>query len=269
METVEFIINRNDYQIKKDTIYMLCGYKKSGKDTLCNIMNNSSEKFMWEVYANPRIKEPFKISKVIHKSFSHQLKKEVFKKLTKEGLYDEMLSFDDIESIKDEVIPSFESFNNNLQIVFSKELTFRDFLIEFAKQERNKDPDVWCKKAFPDGLDLVKSNEEDKFFGFDNKIDNVKDIMITDWRYPNEFEYIKNLVGETNYKIITIRIFSSATLNNIYNSEEEEDIECMLDLVEPDYFFIRKINKDQEFESAKNIFPYLKNYKWIGYRDER
>lgn len=223
MEILEFSVNpNNEYHIKENIIYMLCGYKKSGKDTLCNIMNNfgqNSDDFLWEVYANPKIKEPFIISKVIHKSFSHQLKKEVLKKLTTEGIYKELISFDDVEAIKDEIIPTFDSFKNNLQsnIIFSKDLTFRDFLIDFAKQERNKDPDVWCKKAFPDGLNLIKSNQEDIFFGFSNK-SNCKNIMITDWRYPNEFYFMKNLTENNNYKIITIRIYSDDTLDNIYNS---------------------------------------------------
>ena len=250
------------------TIYMVCGYSRSGKDYLCEIMNNKKIKMNWAVYAHPRIwknKERLVLQNVYHKSFAHELKKEVYKKLIKEKILDDkLITINDIEKIKDDIL-----INNK---------TFRDYLIEIGNEERKKDPNIWCKKAFPNGLNSVEglitkdgfnithSLSENDFI--DNDEDNIKNIIITDWRYLNELEYMKSILNK-NYKITTIRLFTKNVNNSIYKNELEKEVEHLLDKEEPDYLLVPKKNRLEEIVEAIELFPQFGTYKWVGFEDNR
>jgi protein associated with RNAse G/E len=71
----------------------------------------------------------------------------------------------------------------------SKKRTFRQILIEEALSLRNIDCDIFAKLCCKDISQNVK--------------DNYK-IVITDWRYPNELEVLKNHFP--NYKIYPVHI---------------------------------------------------------------
>jgi hypothetical protein len=67
--------------------------------------------------------------------------------------------------------------------------TYRDVLIDIAADLRERDVDYFVRKAFQDYYDPNAIN------------------VITDWRYPNEFEYVKRTF--TDVLIITASIFRS------------------------------------------------------------
>lgn len=132
-------------------VTLICGYKRSGKDTLlydCHNMSPNDINKKWIVYQRwPYVGDVPMIwgSRV---SFADKLKTQVLEELG-------MPMSTDTESIKDRVIEDGK--------------TFRDYLIEAAARERVKDPEYWIKKALQ---------------GCDKEY-----IAITDWRYPNELSH--------------------------------------------------------------------------------
>ena len=101
--------------------------------------------------------------------------------------------------------------------------TFRQHLIDMAKIERSRDPLVYCKQA-----------------------DYKEDAVITDWRYPNEFDYVKTI-----YKTVeTIRVFR-AKIPRI-----DVEGETTLDDFLTDFVAISQSKFDDLIES----FPQYKDY---------
>ncbi len=112
--------------------YLVCGYRRTGKDTLCKQFNNIIP-FNWLVLGNEH--HIFNIKKVKRISFADILKQEVLKKLN-------LPLTTNVEQIKD------QPFKDNK--------TFRYFLIKEAAEKRSIDPNYYCKLALSN-LDLNQS----------------------------------------------------------------------------------------------------------------
>lgn len=77
--------------------------------------------------------------------------------------------------------------------------------------------------------------------------------MITDWRYPNELEYLKKY---KNHKITTIRLFRS----DIPIPSTETISEHQLDDMSTDFILVPKTNSEEEFTKACELFPQYKKF---------
>jgi len=134
-------------------IRLVCGYKRTGKDTLVK-MFNGTEDFKWIVYKHPTNTNHFHIEPTERVGFADKLRTEV----------DVMLKLD-TQSV---------DYDTYKEVVVKDGKTYRDFLIDHAAVRRAENIDYWVSRA----------KNWDELYS-DNK------IMITDWRYPNELTYLK------------------------------------------------------------------------------
>ena len=193
---------------------MVCGYRGTGKDTLCRMMNRE-EPFEWAVYSD--VQKTFDIIPVKRVGFADNLKSEVNTILGNE--------WDD--SQKDRPIGGDQA---------SK--TYRDVLIDHAAKRRDEDPEYWVKSAC--NWETLDEN-----------------IMITDWRYPNELKYLLGL----NFLIRTIRVFRTEV------PIPEEDVEHHLNAFMTEYLLVPSTDHKEEFRQAVVFFPQYKGHKLVNFVD--
>ena len=201
-------------------IQMVCGYKRTGKDCLLRMFNNELP-FQWLVYGKNK---QFQIHKSNRVSFADNLKKEVnyIYKIQPTG---------DPDEFKEKVVYG--------------DKTYRDLLILHAEYRRNQDINYWVKNA---------TNWNTINFGNTTNLNNTKildntntNIMITDWRYINEFEWLKK------YNPITIRVFRSKVPippNNVISEHQ-------LDNVLTDFLLVPN---QEDYINACKIFPQYNNF---------
>lgn len=189
-------------------IRLVCGYRRTGKDTLVKMFNHQ-EPFKWLVYRSPHNVKPWSITTVKRVSFADNLRSEV------NNIYDmekyKNYDYDELKSVK---------------VLGDK--TYRDLLIEHAALRRDQNIDYWVASAAD----------------WDNLSD---DVMVTDWRYPNEFAYL------SLHHPITIRLYRS----DISIPDESMISEHQLDNVLTDFLLV---NSEDEFDQAIKVFPQYKNY---------
>lgn len=200
-------------------IRLVCGYKRTGKDTLVK-MFNQEEDFNWVVYHNPETKSHFKIEPVKRVGFADKLREEV----------------NLILDISEEI--DYDTFK---ETVVRDNKTYRDFLIEHAAYRRGQNIDYWVERA-------AKWNK------LNNNInENTEEhIMITDWRYPNESEYLR----KSGLDVITIRVFRSEVPvppDNIISEHQ-------LDNMDTDFLLVPRANTEDEFGKACELFPQYQNF---------
>jgi hypothetical protein len=109
--------------------------------------------------------------------------------------------------------------------LYSSGLTYRDLLIDLARDLKKKDKNIFVKKA----LEEIKNTGD-------------VNIVIPDWRYPHEIEYIyKNLASNIN--IITARINRHCSF--IVDDPSETSLETF------NFDFVIENNKDEKFLYSK------------------
>lgn len=149
-------------------VILICGYRGSGKNTFASVLQKEekSKDFKFTLFDKDELsgyplvlsKEPFDYKEV---SFAYSLKIDVGKLLG--------MSVSEIDEQKD--IP-FDSPREIDGIYFK---TPRDVLIYVAKLKRDEDIDYFVKLLF----DIEINSDTNRIF------------LITDWRYPNEFNFLK------------------------------------------------------------------------------
>lgn len=224
---------------KKPIVYMISGYRRTGKDTLYGQLNTGqclSDK--WIVYANPNISDKqFPVvtyGKILRISFSDLLKKSVASMIP--GL--ENKTVEELDLIKEDRIFT-DPWNIREGLV-----SLRDLYIDEAKRKRDCNPDHWVKLAFDtaikNGIDL-----------------DSQSIGITDFRYPNELTYLKRLYGEKAH-IITVRVFRSVI------PRVNDQSEISLDQFKCDYVLIGRLNTEEqnkeEFQKLVTCLPQYSDY---------
>lgn len=113
-------------------IILICGYRRSGKDVLCNrIMQNNN--YNYYVYSND--KQIVLSNNYIRVGLADSLKQEV------NNLY----SIDVTDSNKDNTI-----------VINNKLVSPRDLYIEHARKMKEIDIDYWCKKALSQYINTDK-----------------------------------------------------------------------------------------------------------------
>lgn len=201
-------------------IRLICGYRRTGKDTLGHHLITVRGPYSWRIYYNPSSplfgeKVAFPKPPGIRLSFAGAVKKQVMQK------YHFPPDFD-MEKYKDAIVRPGK--------------TFRDLCIEEASKMKAHDPYYWAKIAF----------EPFETRGL------VEVLTVTDWRFPEEYEYAIGL-AET----VTIRVYRKNV--PIPEKRDGEDSEHSLDHVTTD-FLVVPVEGDH-FEAAVEQFPQYSNFK--------
>jgi hypothetical protein len=151
-------------------IILLCGYRRTGKDSFYQKLTNNDIPYVWHIYQDLNKNPDFpKNVEYIRTAFADALKIETSQ------IYG-ISSNDDNKDVK-----------NIIHYKTSELVSKRDIFIEWASVRRLEDPNYWCKAAFIN-LDYI-----DKW------------IVVTDWRFTNEEIYVK----EISSNVITCRLFRS------------------------------------------------------------
>lgn len=240
---------------RQEKIVLVCGYRRTGKDTLYSILSENnldrvntnktldlSNLFKWRIYREPsklttnikesgskRGSEGSSIADVnmssghIYVSYLRKAFADALKRETSE-VYEIPLVISDAE--KD--IKQFTHYK-------SKELvSARDIYIEWGRIRRSEDVDYWCKAAFTN----IPEDE------------NIT-CVVTDWRYRNEVKYVLDAFEN----VVTVRIYRSDVPEPDMNIDSEHD----LDKYVTDILLIED-GKEGEFEKTIERFPQYKDY---------
>ena len=239
-------------------VYLVMGWRGSGKDTLCKQFQGTSEiGWNWRILKSPD--QPDLVPETVTRlAFADSLKTEV----------QEQFEFPDSFSIdehkEDKMFPIIETtwkekFSDGLPMLrqvllttFSAlvseyfpritreslmSLTVREILIAHAHHRRNVDPEYFIRKVFQTMID-----EPDTSF------------MITDLRFNNELSSAYSYLFQRD--IVTIRVFRSCAEVPPPDTPSEHE----MDEVRPDYVLIPTENFETELVVATRYFPYLKDY---------
>ncbi len=115
--------------------------------------------------------------------------------------------------------------------------SIRELLIDYAKEERNKNDDIFVEYI----CDEIKLFDSYKT----KRGEKLSDIVISDLRYMNEINLIKQIFHKS--KIITIRI-------NRYDNSHVNDIsEHQLDLFKFDYTIKNKGTKEDIYKAFTEL----------------
>lgn len=213
------------------TILLLCGYRRSGKDTIAGQLNGSIsiDKYRWTALQNPKSSLTFDLSKWSNTqriSFAEQLKLDVLAQL---GL-DKLFTLTTLEQYKDIPIGDIP-----LEIPKTLDLkkTLRDYLIEIGEEKRALDPYYWCKAAF-------------------RNYDPNHNYIVTDWRFPNEYKYITNFIVPD--QLITCRVFRGEIEIPTFEGEH------YLDQVKTDLVVVPEHNLQFQLDTLIKQFPQYTSY---------
>lgn len=227
-------------------IYLICGYKGTGKDTLYKYIREKRKDIshLYGIktlsYAVLSTKDnKFDLNKYYDTSrisFADLLKEEVIEIYSIPEIYN-------TDDSKDIPITEFE-IDNELDtkmkgMDLESPYSFRDFCIYHAKIRRDEDSEYWIKKSLVNFTDYCNN-------------------MVTDFRYPNEEQYLKSL---EDVNVITIRVFRSCIEIPPQNMISEHQ----LDDFTTDYVLVPYKNTKHEIEKLKEKFPQYADYEIIEY----
>lgn len=213
---------------------LVCGYKRTGKDTLFDILNNKNTTDKWLVYSKDHSNFCFPNIK------KHTIALEI-KRYAHDYLGIEDKNYDDIkDSVAVSNIPKVK--DRKLHFITQEEIdsylpknpnsVLRDWYIAFGScYIQNRSKYYWCEQV--------------KFEG-DNQ------VGISDFRYAFEYFYFSQ-----KYDVLTVRLYRSNVPEPAANIITEHD----LDNFETDYLLV----PDQDdFNLAVEKFPQYQDYQLIG-----
>lgn len=209
--------------ISTGKITLVCGYRRTGKDTFfIKISSSPGNKletlFKWRVFALNPSHIKFDEFNSVRTAFADSLKEEASEE------YNIPLVVPDV----DKDIKQFVHYKSEATV------SARDIYLEWGAIRRTQDPDYWCKAAFK----KVSLNE---------KINCV----VTDWRYRNEATHVLN-----NYQnVTTVRLWRSDVPEPPAHIDSEHD----LDNYRTDILLLRD-DMEGELQKAKEKFPQYVNY---------
>lgn len=197
------------------SLTLVCGYRRTGKDTLCKILNGDHT-YSWLIYGKQNSK--YVSGKVERLAFADALKKEV-----------------EIEyGVPADLPDSQKEAPLYLVKLFEDLVSARRIWIYQGALRRSQDIDYWCSIIH-------------------NSLRENHKYIITDWRFPNEYEFFakRGLVDNT------IRIFRS----QVPIPPLEEASEHSLDSFLTDFLLV---TSEEEFVTAKSQFPQYSSYCKLG-----
>ncbi len=205
----------------KQTI-LICGFRRSGKDhfgsLLCTPRTSNFSTPYWKLYGKYN---SFKLIGLnpVRKAFADKLKEEVSEN------YNIPLTIP--EQLKDAKIFEREG----------EYFSSRDLYIEWSNYRRSQDPDYWIKKCIEDPL-LNSGN-------------NGSTLIITDWRYYNEVNYLSLM-----RPCVTIRVYRSNVPEPSLLSHDEHQ----LDRTSTDFL---AVTSEEEFILATRRFAQYEKYVFV------
>ena len=207
-------------------VILICGFRRSGKDHFGSLLYNSrthdvvktGQSPSWKLYGKRDIKLQLG-QNPIRKAFADKLKEEVSEK------YDIPLVIP--EQLKDEKIFEREG----------EYFSSRDFCVEWAGYRRSQDPEYWIKKCMEDPT--LNSGQ------------NSHTLVITDWRYHNESNYLSLM-----RPAVTVRVYRSCVPEPPLLSHEEHQLDNVL----TDYL---AVTSEEEFIRATIRFSQYVNYAFV------
>jgi hypothetical protein len=202
--------------------FLICGYRQTGKDSLYRSLQQTCDKYSWNVFRNPNLNSENLEGNFIRVAFADILKLKASKK------YNIPLAIGDEDKDKKQFIHP----NTNLLV------SARDLYIELATKKRAKNVNYWCEQI---SLDSISN-----------------DILITDWRFENEFHYLNNKFPSN---VHTIRVYRSEVVEPTILPDTLEDTEHNLDNFLTDYLVLRC--DDTEFAKATERFPQYKDFVFL------
>lgn len=203
------------------TLRMVCGYRRSGKDTLFmqirDIQNGtkSTIPFNWVIYRNTECQRTFLTkdeSAISRIAFADAVKTTV--KETHTNLPP------NVDDIKDQP----------LDVIDGK--TFRQLCIKVGLEGRHRDPDLWCRNA-------LKS------------LDRNCNYIVTDWRFRNEYTYACH-----EFDVISVRVFRRSVELPPKDELSENDLNTAI----TDFVLIPSEEEQEEWRALINLFPFYHNY---------
>lgn len=115
--------------------------------------------------------------------------------------------------------------------------SYRQILIDEALRLKETDQDIFAKECCKDILKLYEDSYANK-------------IVITDWRFPNELEVIKQYFP--NYKIITVHVHR----HNQILSPVDNISEYHLENHNSDYSIVNNMN-EEIYDQIDRLFNYI------------
>ena len=222
-------------------IHLVCGYKRSGKDTFYKtiskgtiVIYNPGEKLenkpIFYIFAPSYIFPEdlqFPTETVKQVSLANMVKKEI----------NDYFHIGFLQPGLEDICKDYLTFYDEEK---GRHRTLREYYIEHAMKMRKTDPDHWCK-------------EIEKFMIMDSDVSaspsaNSKEFMITDWRFPNE-----RIFFEKDFPSVTYRIFREEADNENFFDETEHS----LDFEITDFLVV---GKEEDIEKAKKRFPQYRDY---------
>lgn len=240
----------------KMKFHLLCGYKRSGKDTFFNKLLETNIKQYNKDIEDPSL-HTLKHSSLHYSNIYTEWKESApfFFILTKPGSTESIYCQKDIKPIrlaladmvKQEVKETLgikfktkeleELAKDSLMIFDSKQKGYRvlrEYYIEHAMKMRAENPDHWCNQVY---VSLLTYPEE---------VDNV---IITDWRFENERNFFQGYAPVTTYRIFRCE----ADDENFFDVSEHS-----LDNEITDFLVVSNL---EDIKRAKAKFPQYQEYE--------
>lgn len=224
----------------KPAIFLICGYRRTGKDMLYSILSNSfhqSDRFKWRVYKQNTDLDscPQKLNlldKCEKNSSMRYLRVAYADSLKAEA--SEIYNIPPIISDENKDVKQFTHYNTGNLV------SARDIYIELGSLRRSQDIDYWCKLA----LKPHNCHQE-----------QPTTCIITDWRFPSELIY-----AITDFcDVTTIRVYRSDIPEPPIDIESEHSLDNFCT-----YYLLLRDDLDGEFERAVERFPQYASYIPLG-----
>lgn len=225
-----------DIQSSENSLILICGYRRTGKDTLYSILatnQTSVDRFKWRIYKHPdQIGRKMKSDKnTIYErtSFADNLKCEASK----------------VYGIPQVVSESDKDLKQFIHYKTGELVSARDIHIEWGAIRRSEDPNYWCKAALKH---IPKPSQTQYETGSDTSTVNY---VVTDWRFRNESKYALD-----NYdNVLTIRVYRSDVPEPPSNVESEHDLDTYRT-----HFLLLNDELKGEFLKVIEKFPQYSDY---------
>lgn len=210
-------------------LYLVCGYRGTGKDTLYLALNGQSD-VSWCVFANKN-----KCSDLLGLSLTTRfpgvplLDKKLFRIAFADALKIEAAAIYGIpEVVEDKNMKQF------IHYATGEMVSARDIYIEYGVKD---DIYYWCKKALDDLIDA--------------------DYMVTDWRLYKELDYSKRVTEN----IVTIRVYRSDVVEPAKHIVTEHELDdYMTDLL---LLPLEDMVNSKPSEKIMEKFPQYKGYEFV------
>lgn len=199
-------------------IALVTGYSKSGKTTLPQLFNKTKG-WNYSIYSKDTKTQLQIYGKVNEVKIAKIIRREL-------EIEDNVNNERKYEDMKDKL--------------FMGNYTYRDILEQQILYERKKDPYYFIKKCY---AHYIAGNEN-------------QNLMITDFRFPEEYDYL------TNLNPTTIRIFRKVPEIKSEKYSEYKS-EHALDSFKTDFLFIPYNESREGFWNAIAKFPQYSNYTKI------